>query len=392
MGTRRSDVRGVAGRAVAHREETSRLGYPAGEGEERRALEQPDAGVPDRRSSSSSQSTQDPDGIDDEDAVRARRFEALREGRRTPLVLLVDDEQDSRDAVAELLSTRFAVVSAADGEQAVELARERAPDLIVMDVVMPRLSGVGAFDALLNDPRTADIPVIFLSAQSDEWTTALCLNRGAADYVPKPASGRELFARIDRALRETRERHALQAMAQTDALTGLANFRALSARLDQEIKRAVRYQYPLSAVMIDLDNLKPLNDRFGHETGNRAIVALARHLKHNLRETDFAARFGGDEFVVLLPHQTASDAAIFAERIRAGVRDLQFRADPAGEEDVLLSISAGVACRAAQDGRASGEELLRAADSALYRAKRDGRDRVLIGEGNLSPAQGEAQR
>lgn len=331
-------------------------------------------------------------GLGDEDptasgehAARARRFEELEEARRIPLVLLVDDEPENREALSELLSTRFAVVSAADGEQAIELARERVPDLIVMDVVMPRLSGVGAFEALLNDPRTAEIPVIFLSAHTDEGTTALCLNRGAADYVPKPASGRELFARIDRALRETRERRALQAMAQTDALTGLANFRALSARLDQEIRRAIRYHYPLSAVMIDLDNLKQLNDRFGHETGNRAIAALAWHLRDNLRATDFAARFGGDEFVVLLPYQTAADAAIFAERIRAGVHDLHFRADAAaGAEDVRLSISAGIACWGAQDPRGTAEELLRAADAALYDAKRSGRDRVLIGAASVS--------
>jgi len=347
-------------------EETTRLGYVAGE--------------EDRTASG-------------EHAARARRFEALEEAHHTPLVLLVDDDPDSREALAELLSTRFAVVSAADGEQAIDLARERAPDLIVMDVVMPRLSGVGAFEALLNDPRTAEIPVIFLSAHTDEGTTALCLNRGAADYVAKPASGRELFARIDRALRETRERHALQAMAQTDALTGLANFRALSARLDQEIKRASRYHYPLSAVMIDLDNLKTLNDRFGHETGNRAIVALARHLRDNLRETDFAARFGGDEFVVLLPHQTAPDAAIFAERIRAGMRDLHFRADPAaGAEETKLSVSVGVACRGAQDPRGPSEDLLRAADAALYHAKRSGRDRVQIDGADVgSSAEGEAE-
>jgi diguanylate cyclase (GGDEF)-like protein len=314
-----------------------------------------------------------------EQEVRARRFEAFEEARGQPLLLLVDDDPDGREALSDLLSQRFAVVSAADGEEAIELARDRAPDLIVMDIVMPRLSGVGAFEALLKDPRTAEIPVIFLSAHDDEGTTALCLNRGAADYVTKPASGRELFARIDRALHQARERRALQAMAQTDALTGLANFRALRARLGQEIRRAARYRYPLSAVMIDMDNLKLLNDRFGHDAGNRVIVALARHLRDNLRETDFAARFGGDEFVVLLPHQTAQDAAVFAERIRAGVQELHFRGDSdSAADEVQLSVSVGVACRTPMDIAGTGQDLLQAADATLYRAKRGGRNRVLI--------------
>jgi diguanylate cyclase (GGDEF)-like protein len=109
------------------------------------------------------------------------------------------------------------------------------------------------------------------------------------------------------------------------------------------------------------------------------IVALARHLRDNLRETDFAARFGGDEFVVLLPHQTAQDAAVFAERIRAGVQELHFRGDSdSAADEVQLSVSVGVACRTPMDVAGTGQDLLQAADATLYRAKRGGRNRVLI--------------
>ncbi len=367
-----SEARGVPSKG---REEITHLGYLSGESKANEELEPAGDGAP---------------PSDTEQEARARRFEGFEEARGQPLLLLVDDDPDGREALSDLLSQRFAVVSAADGEEAIALARDRTPDLIMMDIVMPKLSGVGAFDALLKDPRTAEIPVIFLSAHDDEGTTALCLNRGAADYVTKPASGRELFARIDRVLRLGRERRALQAMAQTDALTGLANFRALNARLGQEIKRADRYRYPISAVMIDMDNLKLLNDRYGHDTGNRAIVALARHLRDNLRETDFAARFGGDEFVVLLPHQTAKDAAIFAERIRAGVQHLHFR----GESDfaaneVQLSVSVGITCRSPKDVGGTGQDLLQAADATLYRAKRAGRNRVLIDDEQMTkPSEG----
>lgn len=274
----------------------------------------------------------------------------------------------------ELLRDRYELAFACDGQQAVVVARERLPDLIVMDIAMPGLNGVGAFEELGNDGKTAEIPVIFVSALGDERISARCLNEGAADYVAKPASAGELLARIERTLRDVRERRALRALAQTDALTGLPNFGALSARLDQELKRAARYGNPLGTVMIDIDHLKQLNDSHGHEVGNRAIAAVARHLRDNLRETDFAARFGGDEFVVLLPHQTATESAVFAERIRAGVGQIRAVIDlPA-----RLTVSAGVACYWPERGDLSAAQLLQVSDQALYDAKRAGRDRVVI--------------
>jgi diguanylate cyclase (GGDEF)-like protein len=293
------------------------------------------------------------------------------------LVLLVDDDLICRESLAELLQRRYELAFACDGAQGVAVALERLPDLIIMDVVMPGLNGVGAFEELGGDARTSEIPVIFMSALGDESTSALCLNQGAADFVVKPASATELFARIDRTLREVRERRALRALAQTDALTGLPNFRALSARLDQELKRAARYANPLGAVMIDIDHLKLLNDVHGHDIGNRAIAAVARHLRDNLRETDFAARFGGDEFVVLLPHQTAPESAVFAERIRTGVGQIRVLIESNGACP-RLTVSAGVACYWADRGNSTAAELLQIADEALYQAKRAGRDRVVI--------------
>jgi diguanylate cyclase (GGDEF)-like protein len=193
-----------------------------------------------------------------------------------------------------------------------------------------------------------------------------------------------LVARVARAVRDARERRSLEAAAQTDGLTGLANFRALATRIRQEMDRARRYRTPLALAMVDLDHLKDVNDRLGHAAGNQVLAAFARRLTRSLRGTDFAARYGGDEFAVLLTHQTWREAAVFCERLRSSLvaRPLfSRRGDNA--IDLPITISVGVAAHAPSTPRPSGEALLQAADTALYEAKRLGRNQVVIFERDL---------
>jgi two-component system, cell cycle response regulator len=310
--------------------------------------------------------------------------------RERALILVVEDDLATRDSMVELLSSRFEVLGAGDGASGLELAREHRPDLILLDRFLRDEDGLEVLEDLQEDPLTESVPVIFLTGDTDEATLERCLESGAADFVPKPANPRELLARIHRALRQSELQHRLRVLAQTDSLTGLANFRALTVRLDAEFKRANRYQYPLSVVIIDLDHLKAINDGMGHDVGNRAILALASHLRDNLREVDFAARFGGDEFVALLPHQTAREAAVFAERIRAGLRTVAVTRADGRPAPFGLSVSVGIADHEPLRPWESTEGLLKAADAALYEAKREGRDRVVVyGEPGLPP---KAQR
>jgi two-component system cell cycle response regulator len=302
--------------------------------------------------------------------------------RPRAMVLVVDDDEATREGLRELLSPTYLVECAADGATALEIARECHPDLVVMDVYMPGNDGFTAFERMRKETRTEDIPVIFFSGPSTE-VTVRCLELGAADFMAKPVSPRELMARIDRAIREQRDRKALQSLAQTDALTGLANYRALSGRVEAEFHRALRYGSPLSMVTIDLDHLKGINDRWGHEAGNRAIVALARQLQANLRESDFAARFGGDEFVVLLPHQAPHEARVFAERLRTSLKNVDLRAPENPDDRLPLSISVGIAGHFRSSPKANFGELIKAADAALYEAKRRGRDQVVLFESDL---------
>jgi two-component system, cell cycle response regulator len=259
-----------------------------------------------------------------------------------------------------------------------------------MDLSLPKLDGLAVLEQLQADQATQTIPVIFLSARRDEKTVVKALNTGAVDYLSKPANTGELVARMVRALRQSRQHRTLQDQAQTDALTGLSNFRSLVGRLDEEFKRASRYHYPLAAAMIDLDQLKQINDRFGHEIGNEAITSLARQLRANLREVDYAARYGGDEFFVLLPHQTAIEAAVFAERLRAGLNLV--RVSPGDGPHTHLSASIGVAGHWPQAPKHGAEQLLQAADAALYEAKRQGRNRVIVYERDLQLAAPDALR
>ena len=302
---------------------------------------------------------------------------AAASGRRQkPLILVVEDDEDARMVLTELLRPRYDVDAVGDGETALKRAAELNPDLVLLDLFLPGMDGFGALTGLRRHSKTADTPVIFLSAQGDAETKSQGLSLGAADYLAKPFSEQELMARVDRTLKLTAQKEHFRALAQTDGLTGLPNFRSFHARLEEEVARAHRYGHPLACAMVDLDGLKEINDQLGHAAGNRAIVALADAVREELRDTDFAARYGGDEFVVLLPQTNETQGAQFAERLRRRLVEVS--------QDAGLPVrgSIGVAAVTADelDSADAAEDLLRRADEALYRAKRSGRDRVEVAD------------
>jgi two-component system cell cycle response regulator len=305
-------------------------------------------------------------------------------GGRSRLVV-ADDDPDTREALSEILADDYDVVLAADGREACALAAAAHPDLVLMDLYMPELDGLAALESLREDGRTADVPVIFISGRGDELTRSRSLDLGAVDFLQKPFSPRELKARIDRTLRLARRETQLQELARTDPLTGLSNLRAFRSRLEEEVKRARRYRTPLSCVMVDMDRLKPINDEMGHAAGDAAIAAVAEVMRRELRETDFGARYGGDEFVLLLPHTSSAEARVFAERVAARLRESDLRLE---ERRVPLSASFGIA--SLQDGypEETDERLVQRADEALYAAKRAGRGCVAEHTGTDNPPVG----
>lgn len=298
------------------------------------------------------------------------------------MLVVEDDFSHARD-LAELLTGRFEVGLAMDANTALSVAGELRPDAVLLDLGLPDRDGMEVLEELRGGRETQDLPVVVYSGRTDERTTVRSLELGAADFLAKPSSGGELVARLERAIRQGRTERALKRLAQTDALTGLANYGALQRRLSDELKRARRYHHPLSAVIIDLDHLKPINDRFGHEAGNRAIVALAQQLKLNLRETDYAARYGGDEFVVLLPYQSEAEALVFAERVRRSLQTLRIMGDDGQLLAPKLTISSGVADFHPGKHALDDTGIIDRADAALYEAKRRGRD-VVVPFGTIS--------
>jgi two-component system, cell cycle response regulator len=292
-----------------------------------------------------------------------------------PRILIAEDDEEERDAIAAALEVDYEVATVADGNLALASARLGTPDLLVLDLRLPGMDGLGVLDALRGDLTTAEVPVILLSGQADDATRVRALDLGAADFIQKPTSLGELRARIERTLRHARRQTHLRTLAQTDVLTGLANLRAFRIRLDDEVRRARRYGTALTCIMADMDHLKPVNDAFGHGAGDRAIAKVAEVLRSQLRATDLGARYGGDEFVLLLPHTSAGDGSILAERLCARLATTELAV---GDRKVSLRTSFGVAALGPDDGDDSGLELVRRADEALYAAKRSGRGRVEV--------------
>lgn len=285
------------------------------------------------------------------------------------------------------LGVSFEVTHVETGEALLLAVRTERPLLIVLDAALRDPGVLETLEQLRRDERTWAVPTVILCDAPAQELEARALELGASDVVSKRAPERVRTARLFRLLREGRERISLSELAQTDGLTGLANFRALRLRLEQEFKRARRYGHALTVAMIDLDHLKPINDRLGHEIGNRAIVTVARHLEENLRESDFAARYGGDEFVALLPYQNPEEARHFAQRLRQGVSDKSIPGAPG----LRLTLSVGLAGSAPEQPLGSVEQLLNLADVALYRAKAGGRNQVALAS-PPSPQDGAAHK
>ena len=289
-----------------------------------------------------------------------------------PRVLIIDDDEPAREAIARQLERRgYAVRGLGDADAAVEEIRRDPPDLALLDVRLPGMDGFALAEHLAHDPRTADVPVLFLSAWDAVEDRIRGLALGADDFLGKPVDDRELAARVERSLRHATLHRQLRAEAGLDGLTRIANYRVFCERLKDEQERAQQRREPLSLVVLDVDGLKSLNDEHGHEAGNRALQDLGAALAAGARRADCVARYGGDEFVALLPGTKPADALGFAERILADF------AGRVAARHARCSVSAGVA--ALVDGSSGASlELFEQADAALYRAKRAGGARAML--------------
>jgi two-component system cell cycle response regulator len=302
-------------------------------------------------------------------------------------ILVAEDSALLRRMIGDVLrGNGWEVLEAADGASALTMAHTENPSVLLMAREMEGLDGMAVLDALRADPRTTDMPVVFVTGHTDARDLAEGLERGAHDYVRKPVDPVELVARIRTALRlrslldELARRNAeLEQLARTDVLTGLANRRHADDVLRATIASARRHGRSLSAVLVDIDRFKSVNDVHGHAAGDAVLREIALRLADGLREEDLAARWGGEEFLLLLPD--SPDAAVVCERLRASIAERPVNVH--GLLELHVSASFGWA---PWSGEETGEALVGRADVALYAAKAGGRDRVVCIDERLSDA------
>jgi two-component system cell cycle response regulator len=301
-------------------------------------------------------------------------------------ILVAEDSALLRRMLGDVLRAQgWSVLEAKDGAAALAIAREQAPHVLLMAREMQGLDGMAVLDALRDDPRTEGLPVVFVTGHTDAKELAEGLERGAHDYVRKPVDPVELVARIRTALRlralreELAERNAaLEELARTDVLTGLANRRHADEVLRAAVANARRHAGDLAVVLVDVDRFKAVNDRHGHAAGDAVLRDVARHLAAGLREEDLAARWGGEEFLLILPE--TEDAGVVCERLRSSVAG-----QPVEAEGARIAVTASFGW-AAWSGDETGEALVARADTALYAAKDGGRDRVVSADELPAPA------
>ena len=298
-------------------------------------------------------------------------------------VLIVDDDlQISQLMTAVLQSEGLYELKVADsGEAALEAIEDWRPDLVLLDVNMPGISGLETLSLVRR--REEHVGVILVSGNSDIEDVIKGLDSGADDYITKPFNPYELMARVRTQLRiksltdDLSEANLkLQALVEIDDLTGLYNMRSMYQRIDLEINRSRRLSTGICIVMMDMDHFKRVNDDHDHLFGSFVLQHVGKIIKENVREVDYGARYGGDEFMVVLSSTDYDGAETFCERVRDKIENYDFNN---GEHTIDLTASIGYAVYFPAENKAeqlTSQEVLKWADKALYECKEKGRNRI----------------
>ncbi|KGJ87669.1 diguanylate cyclase [Colwellia psychrerythraea] len=301
-------------------------------------------------------------------------------------VLVVDDAKDTQMLLEfDLSAAGYHVTSCDSGEQSLALLENNVIDLILLDMYMPGLSGLETLTRIKAQAVSAQIPVIMLSASTDEDEVVAALELGAGDYVIKPYVAKVLLARIRTAIRLKEKTAQLEYLAKTDFLTGMNNRGSFFELSSNAISLANRAEQPLVAAMFDIDLFKQVNDNYGHDVGDQVLRSFSKTMTEVFRDYDIVGRIGGEEFAVCLPNTSCDDAFIACERLRSQVEKLSITItnDEGNELDIKITVSVGLVL--AQDDYQTIDELLKQADSALYYAKAHGRNQVVNANTLINP-------
>jgi len=287
-----------------------------------------------------------------------------------PVILLVDDVAANIQVLAAALKADYHIKVATDGERCLILANTSPkPDMILLDINMPGMGGHEVCSHLKNDPNTKTIPVIFVTAMNADEDEEYGLELGAVDYITKPIKPAIVKARVKTHVTLKQQNDKLAEMALQDQLTGLYNRHYLVDRAKHKMASAMRYQQPLTILMLDIDFFKNINDQHGHLIGDLVLQAIADILNQYCRAEDVVARFGGEEFVMLIDNCNGSDAVEKANKLRLAIE---------ASQPNNLTVTTSIGCAEFTFGSESFEELLKQSDEALYQAKEQGRNQVVL--------------
>jgi diguanylate cyclase (GGDEF)-like protein len=309
---------------------------------------------------------------------------------RWPRLLVVDDQPINIQALYQVFSPDHQVFMATSGPQALQVCRDKQPDLVLLDVVMPGMDGYEVCAQLKADSALRDIPVIFVTAHNDEAAETHGLDVGAVDFISKPINPRVVRARVKTHVTLKQQSDLMRQMVFIDGLTGVFNRRYFDERLASEWRRAQRNKSPLSLIMIDVDFFKRYNDRYGHQAGDDCLRQVAAALRAQLkRPGDIVARYGGEEFACLLTETDLPGTVEVARKLEQAVRDLRI-AHAVSDVAEVVTTSLGAATRY-PDMPSDWASLLALADEQLYAAKSSGRGRACamrVGVGPMGAKEG----
>lgn len=293
-------------------------------------------------------------------------------------ILVVEDDLNSQEVIVEALDDEsYQIETASTAEEAISKIKIWKPHLVISDHDMPGMTGLELLKELRKKKNY--VTVIFVSGRKDTHTVVEALKEGADDYIFKPFRFEELLARIEASLRNNavhRElleaNEKLQELVDRDYLTGLYNMRSMYEKIDYELRRAKRNHTHVACIMLDMDHFKTVNDENDHLFGSFVLKEVGEIIKNNIREVDFAARYGGDEFLVVLVDVKEEGTQIFCERIRQSIEGHLFKE---GMSTIQLTVSMGYAVSDGAD-QLDARDMVRLADNSLYEAKDLGRNKV----------------
>lgn len=293
------------------------------------------------------------------------------DNNRVATILVVDDDELVRKTLSVLVSSLgYRCQLASDGVEAIKMLKSAKYDLVLSDVIMPNMDGLELLKYIIRHHVETD--VIIATGYNERTSYADVIRAGAIDFLKKPIDQAELEAKLARALRERSMVRKLEELSMCDSLTSLLNRRAFDLRFPREVERADRQSYPLFLAMIDVDNFKDYNDSYGHDSGDKVLIALSDIMREGTRNSvDLCFRLGGDEFAVLLPQTTATQATEIVQRIL-----LKFVESDFGGTTLSIGI---ISCYRKKEISALEDlaHMLKRADQAMYDAKASGKNCVI---------------